>query len=77
MAQYESSVNCLSWYMSWNSSSQNTDYGYASHEASVGYKEGVLIETLEYKTAVNFIMLAIPLSLNIGSLLDKTLGTVL
>lgn len=63
--------------MSWNSSSQYTDYGYASHEATVGYKGGVIIETFEYKTAVNFNMLAIPLSLNIGSLMDNTLGTLL
>lgn len=47
VAQYESPVNCLSLYMSWNSSSQNTDCGYVSYEATVGYKEGVLIETLE------------------------------
>lgn len=43
----------------------------------MGYKEDVLIETLEYETAVNFIMLVIPLSLDIGSLMDKTLGTLL
>lgn len=77
MAQYESPVNCLSLYMSWSSSSQNTDCGYASYEATAGYKEGVLIEILEYKTAVNFTVLAMPLSLNIGSLMDKTLGTLL